>query len=142
LFWLIRIAFSSTGPQRAKLGLDSFVRSRLLREVDRFKAEVSRGALVRDTEDFAAVIDSLIACKFLRKCFAGLPPRGGELLSRVTDWNCWGNDLRQIGERIHNVRKLFNIREGWTSGDDWLPKKAAKRVSPYRNYTRDGLECE
>src|SRR5205807_9016433 len=36
--------------------------------VDRFSAEVGRGTLVADAEDQAAVLDSLIVCKFIRKC--------------------------------------------------------------------------
>ena len=38
-------------------------------EVDRFQGDAGRGALVAASEDFAAVLDSMIVCKFLRKCF-------------------------------------------------------------------------
>src|SRR4029077_20783908 len=36
-------------------------------EVDRFRGDAGRGTLVAASEDFAAVLDSLIVCKFLRK---------------------------------------------------------------------------
>ena len=39
-------------------------------EVDRSAADSGRGAFVAASEDFAAVLDSLIVCKFLRKCFS------------------------------------------------------------------------
>lgn len=99
-------------------------------EVDRFKADATRGALVRDSEDFAAVLDSLVVCKFLRKCFTDFYGEGAELLSKVTGFNCSSDDLRRIGERIHNVKKLFNIREGWTSDDDWLPERLLNESLP------------
>jgi len=99
-------------------------------EVDRFKADASRGALVRDSEDFAAVLDSLIVCKFLRKCFTDFYREGAELLSKVTGWDCTSDDLRRVGERIHNLKKLFNIREGWTSDDDWLPERLLTESLP------------
>jgi aldehyde:ferredoxin oxidoreductase len=31
--------------------------------------------------------------------------------------------LRQTGERVMNLKKAFNIREGWTAADDWLPDR-------------------
>jgi aldehyde:ferredoxin oxidoreductase len=78
-------------------------------------------------EDCAAVLDSMIVCKFSRKCFTDFYSEGGELLSKVTGWNCSGTELRRIGERIHTLKKLFNMREGWRSQDDWLPERLQSR---------------
>jgi aldehyde:ferredoxin oxidoreductase len=33
------------------------------------------------------------------------------------------DDLREITERSWNLKKAFNIREGWTKDDDWLPPR-------------------
>jgi aldehyde:ferredoxin oxidoreductase len=65
----------------------------------------------------------MIICKFLRKCFTDFYSEGAELLSKVTGWDCTGNELRRIGQRIHTLKKLFNIREGWRTEDDWLPPR-------------------
>jgi aldehyde:ferredoxin oxidoreductase len=92
-------------------------------EVDRFHGDGARGALVAASEDFAAVLDSLVVCKFLRRCFGDFYAEGAEILSHVTGWDYDGAELRRTGERIHTLKKLFNIREGWTSGDDWLPER-------------------
>jgi aldehyde:ferredoxin oxidoreductase len=92
-------------------------------EVDRLRTDPSRGTLVAASEDFAAVFDSMIICKFLRKCFTDFYSEGAELLSKVTGWDCTGNELRRIGQRIHTLKKLFNIREGWRTEDDWLPPR-------------------
>jgi aldehyde:ferredoxin oxidoreductase len=31
------------------------------------------------------------------------------------------DDLKLLAERSWNLKKAFNIREGWTKDDDWLP---------------------
>lgn len=92
-------------------------------QVDRLRAEASRGALVAASEDFAAVLDSLIVCKFLRKCFDDFHAEAAELLGAVTGWNFSATEVRRIGERINTVKKLFNQREGWQPQDDWLPPR-------------------
>ena len=99
-------------------------------EVDRFRADAARGDLVARSEDFAAVLDSLIICKFLRKCFNDFYQEAAELLSNVTGWNCSSAELRLIGERVHTVKKLFNIREGWRAADDWLPERLLSETLP------------
>jgi aldehyde:ferredoxin oxidoreductase len=98
--------------------------------VDRLKGDSGRGALVAGSEDFAAVLDSLIICKFLRKCFGDFYGESAEFLSKVTGWDCTGVELRRIGERINVMKKLFNLREGWTPEDDWLPPRLLKETLP------------
>jgi aldehyde:ferredoxin oxidoreductase len=92
-------------------------------EVDRLHGDAGRGLLVAASEDFAAVLDSLIVCKFLRKCFTDFYAEAADLLARVTGWPYSSAELRQIGERINAQKKLFNIREGWQPDDDWLPPR-------------------
>jgi aldehyde:ferredoxin oxidoreductase len=92
-------------------------------QVDRLRADSGRGTVVAAAEDFAAVLDSLIVCKFLRKCFSDFYPEAADLLSKVTGWSYSETELRQIGERINNLKKLFNQRQGWQPGDDWLPPR-------------------
>jgi aldehyde:ferredoxin oxidoreductase len=91
--------------------------------VDRLHGDASRGPLVAASEDFAAVLDSLIVCKFLRKCFTDFYEEGAAILNAVTGWDCTAEELRSTGERIHTLKKLFNVREGWQPGDDWLPPR-------------------
>lgn len=91
--------------------------------VDRFRAEAERGLLAADAEDLAAVIDSLTLCKFIRKCFSDIYNEAADLYRLVTGWTIAGDELRLAGERISNLKKLFNIREGWTRADDTLPAR-------------------
>jgi aldehyde:ferredoxin oxidoreductase len=99
-------------------------------EVDRLTADAGRGSLVAASEDFAAVLDSMIVCKFLRKCFTDFYRDGAELLSAVTGWNVSSEELQRIGTRIHTMKKLFNIREGWQAKDDWLPERLLSESLP------------
>jgi aldehyde:ferredoxin oxidoreductase len=86
--------------------------------------------VVAASEDFAAVLDSLIICKFLRKCFSEFYTEAAELLSHVTGWAYTGEELRRAGERIHTLKKLFNIRERWQPEDDWLPERLLSESLP------------
>lgn len=99
-------------------------------EVDRFHGDAGRGALVVASEDFAAVLDSLIVCKFLRKCFSDFYTEAADLLCHVTGWAYTGAELRRAGERIHTLKKLFNIRERWQPSDDWLPVRLLSERLP------------
>src|SRR6267143_1606558 len=100
------------------------------REVDRFRGDSRRGAIVAASEDFAAVLDSLIVCKFLRKCFSDFYTEAAEILARVTGWEYTGAEMRRAGERIHTLKKLFNIREGWRPDSDWLPERLLRENLP------------
>ena len=98
--------------------------------VDRLRGDRGRGALVAASEDFAAVLDSLIVCKFLRKCFADFYGEAADLLTHVTGWPASDRELRRIGERINIVKRLFNQREGWRPEDDWLPSRLLTEALP------------
>jgi aldehyde:ferredoxin oxidoreductase len=75
------------------------------------------------TEDRAAVMDSLILCKFLRGVFEEPFDEWAALLRPVTGWDVHGDELRATGRRIVMAKRLYNIGEGWTPGDDRLPER-------------------
>jgi aldehyde:ferredoxin oxidoreductase len=92
-------------------------------DVDRFKGEPGRGSKVKEKEDFAAVLDSLIICKFIRKCFGDFYAETSHLFTQATGLDLTPSQLKAAGERINNMKKAFNIREGWDRGYDWLPPR-------------------
>jgi len=98
--------------------------------VDRFHGDRSRGGWVAATEDFAAVLDSLIICKFLRKCFNDFYAEAADLLGDVSGWDCSASELRRAGERITILKRFFNQREGWQPQDDWLPPRLLSEAVP------------
>ena len=99
-------------------------------KVDRLAVDDKRGRIAADGEDFSAVLDSLIWCKFLRKAFDDLYEESAEIYTHITGWDMNADDLRLAGERINNLKKQFNIREGWRRSDDTLPPRVFQETLP------------
>jgi aldehyde:ferredoxin oxidoreductase len=92
-------------------------------ELDRLAGGDAHAAAAIETEDRAAVMDSLILCKFLRGVFTDPFPEWARLLAAVTGWDLDGDELRRTARRIVLAKRLFNMREGWTPAEDWLPAR-------------------
>ncbi|HZN90954.1 MAG TPA: aldehyde ferredoxin oxidoreductase family protein [Thermoleophilaceae bacterium] len=92
-------------------------------ELDRFAGGKPHAAAAIETEDRAAIMDSLILCKFLRGVFEDPFPDWAGLLAPVTGWDVDGSELRRTARRIVVAKRLFNLREGWTPAEDWLPER-------------------
>jgi aldehyde:ferredoxin oxidoreductase len=90
---------------------------------DRLNGSPQAAFLAVETEDRAALMDSLILCKFLRRVFDDLFSASADLLTRVTGWDATGDELRQAARRIVTAKKLYNMREGWTAAEDTLPRR-------------------
>lgn len=99
-------------------------------KVDRLAVDDRRGRITAEGEDFSAVLDSLIWCKFLRKAFDDLYEESAEIYTHITGWDMCADDLRLAGERINNLKKQFNIREGWQRADDTLPPRVFQEALP------------
>ena len=76
-----------------------------------------------ETEDKAALLDSLILCKFLRGIFTDLFAEASEMLNLATGWDTTPDEFRQSARRIVTAKKHFNIRAGWTPEEDTLPAR-------------------
>ncbi len=74
-------------------------------------------------EDRAAVMDSLILCKFLRGVFEDFFASASEMLWATTGWHFTAGGLHQVARRIITARKLFNILCGWQPQEDTLPER-------------------
>ena len=90
--------------------------------VDRFKADKSRGKIVAGDEDNYAIFDSVILCKFSRGIWNGYDDIA-KLYTLVTGIPYTGEEMRQTGERINNLARIYNIREGLTRADDTVPPR-------------------
>jgi len=93
-------------------------------KVDRFKIEKGRGKIVMDGEDLYNVVDSLILCKFSRGVmYDGLKDMAN-YYTLATGIEMTPEDLLKAGERINNLARVINIREGkGTREYDNLPWK-------------------
>ena len=91
--------------------------------LDRFSGGEAHVVAAVDTEDRAAVMDSMILCKFLRGVFDEPFPEWATLLSTVTGWDLDEDELRAVARRIVRAKRAFNLREGATAADDRLPAR-------------------
>ena len=92
-------------------------------KVNRLVAEKGRGKMVKDMEDVYNLIDSFIVCKFSRGTYYKELDDMAKLYGLVTGYEMSPQQLKVAGERIQNVAKLFNVREGLGRKDDNLPWK-------------------
>ena len=92
-------------------------------KTDRFHGSPEAAALAVDTEDRAALIDSMILCKFLRGVFTDFFAESADLLRIVTGWDITAEELRTTARRIVTAKKLYNVREGWSNSEDTLPRR-------------------
>ena len=81
------------------------------------------GRAVAEAEDFAAVLDSLVLSKFVRRVLNDFYPEAAHVYYLATGHDIGADGLRKAGERINLVRKAFNVREGWKREDDTLPHR-------------------
>jgi aldehyde:ferredoxin oxidoreductase len=105
-------------------------------EVDRFKADKMYGGIVKEREDLWTIVDSLILCKFIRgvvydpKSPAAAYEKFSELYTLVTGIEMTADSLRRAGERVYNLEKAYNVREGWVKKDDYPPPRVMKDPIP------------
>jgi aldehyde:ferredoxin oxidoreductase len=71
-------------------------------------------------EDQAALLDSLTLCKFLRHALGDVYAEGAALHAAVTGLP---TDLRAAAARIAEIKKRFNLAQGWTRALDTLPPR-------------------
>ena len=83
-------------------------------KVDRRHATLDAVRHAIETEDKAALMDSLILCKFLRGVFTDFYAEAADMLQRVTGWDVTADELRETARRIVAAKRQFNLLAGWT----------------------------
>lgn len=93
------------------------------KQMDRFSIK-GKAELVKKIQDPRSVIHSLLLCTISPFGFSD----GVKMFSAVTGMDVSENQLVKIGERIFNLTKAFNVREGFARKDDSLPKRLLEPV--------------
>ncbi len=75
---------------------------------------------------------SLVICDFYAIGWENI----ARLASAATGWKLSVDDMKLIGERIWNLIRMFNVREGFTRKDDTLPYRVAN--DPLQGGKADG----
>jgi aldehyde:ferredoxin oxidoreductase len=90
-----------------------------------------KGLVVKHFEEMAAISDATGVCKNTYNNMEVLDwDETAGLLQTVTGWEISGEEVRQIGERIVNLERLFIAREGITRRDDTLPRRFLEEPLP------------
>ena len=84
------------------------------------------------SQHFTALGDSLVMCRFTSErgfgVFIGDPY--ATMVRAVTGWDVTVEELERVGERIINLERLFNVREGVRRAQDVLPWKVMHEPIP------------
>jgi aldehyde:ferredoxin oxidoreductase len=95
--------------------------------VDRFKTD-GKASLTILLQDISAATDSMVLCRFSQ--FAMNPGHYAHLLQTATGVPFTAMDLISIGERIYNLERIFNARDGFSRKDDSLPMRLLETPLP------------
>lgn len=92
-------------------------------KVDRRNVTAAAVRHAIETEDKAALMDSLILCKFLRGVFTDFYGEAAQMLRSVTGWDATAEELHATARRIVSAKRRFNLLAGWTPAEDTLPER-------------------
>lgn len=97
--------------------------------IDRFAYD-GKAELVKWSEEICAVADSIEMCKITQMALGvSLDDLAGALRA-MTGWDTDAAELQRIGERIVNLERLFDARQGITRLDDALPARFTEEPLP------------
>ncbi len=108
----------AAGTKMPEIGLD--------KKFDRLSLEW-KAELAKKTQDLWSSINALILCRFPMEPSAS-PTTITDLVNLVaytTGWDYTVEEFMQTGERIYNLGRLYNVREGMSRKDDTLPERFA-----------------
>jgi aldehyde:ferredoxin oxidoreductase len=112
-------------------------------KVDRRNATLASVRHAIETEDKAALMDSMILCKFLRGVFTDFHAEAAGMLQAVTGWDVTPDELRETARRIVVSKRQVNLLAGWTPEEDTLPDRfldAPLSTDPGALLTRERLQ--
>ena len=84
--------------------------------------------VVKDLEDALTVFDCVGTCKFMGMALAA--EDWVDMIANCVGWDFGVSDFRKAGERVYNLARAFNVREGLTRADDTLPKRLLEEPLP------------
>jgi len=74
-------------------------------------------------QDLMCVMDALILCRFSQVGKAVTVTNHVDWLNLITDWGIDIPSYMLVGERIFNLKRMYNVRLGISRKDDFLPPR-------------------
>ena len=95
--------------------------------IDRFST-VKRAEIVKAQQDYGAAVDCLVGCWFVRGTVG--KELYAQMLNAATGIEMTVEEFTRLGERVWNLVRMFNVREGFTRKDDVLPQRFLNEPLP------------
>jgi len=96
------------------------------------RGTADKPAFAVKSQHFTALGDSLVLCRFTSErgfgLFIGEPY--ARMVRAITGWDVTVEELERVGERIINLERLFNVREGVRRAQDVLPWRVMHEPIP------------
>jgi aldehyde:ferredoxin oxidoreductase len=103
-------------------------------KVDRRQRDARLGiATPIDTEDKAALMDSLILCKFLRRVLEDFYGERPVCCARFTGWDVTADELTRTAKRIVSAKRQVNLLAGWTRARRYAPRSFLQLTTAQRS---------
>jgi aldehyde:ferredoxin oxidoreductase len=97
--------------------------------------ETGKGGAVALLQDGLALPEVLGTCKFYM--YGGITvDHWAEMVSALTGWEIDGRELLKVSERVLNLQRMFNVREGITRKDDQIPQRV-RAVPSFGKYATE-----
>lgn len=93
--------------------------------VDRFEP-MGKGRVTKWNQDHKAVCaDSATLCKFILDSFlpAGAAQNTADMVNAATGFDFTAEEILKVGERITNLARAFNVREGFERKNNTFPER-------------------
>ena len=117
------LAFATSTRGACHLRATMYVPELFQGVLDRLTVKGKAGTL-KGMQELFTVLDCMIICKFgARNAFANSWEHMTALTNAATGFGYTEEGLKQVGERVWTVERLFNLREGFSREDDTLPDR-------------------
>ena len=117
------LAFATSTRGACHLRATMYVPELFQGVMDRFTVK-GKASTLKDLQELFTVLDCMVLCKFgARNAFGNSWDNMVMLVNAATGRDYTVEELKQVGERVWTIERLFNLREGFSKADDTLPDR-------------------
>ena len=117
------LAFATSTRGACHLRATMYVAELFQGTADRFTVK-GKAKPLKDLQELFTVLDCMVLCKFgARNAFANSWDNMVMLVNAATGHGYTVDGLKQVGERVWTLERMFNLREGLAKKDDTLPER-------------------
>ncbi|AMP20019.1 hypothetical protein AZF37_01450 [endosymbiont 'TC1' of Trimyema compressum] len=84
-----------------------------------------KGILTKFNQDFCGTYDVATLCEFPATLALAETAQKliGDLLTATTGWGYSEEEIWVVGERLNNICRMFNVRDGFSRKEDTMPER-------------------